>query len=533
MKKTTQTNIGGFVFNMDDDAYLATEQYLNALKQHFKTEESADEILEDIEWRMAEIFKEAIKNKREVVTLSDVQQMIEIMGQPEMITEEKKGDTQEEKVSFSTGHKRLYRDPEHKVIGGVCGGLAAYFNIDPIIFRLVFGIMFIVWGTGVMIYVLLWIAMPKAKTRAEKLEMRGERINVSNLEKQVKEEVGGIKDGIKNMQHSSFFQRLGKGIQEFFQALSDLLYRFLKISGKLIGIALIISGIVLLILLFSIVFMGTTSIIQINDNLFHLSTGALLNIFSQNPIMHILTLTAISIIIGIPMLMMIYAGIKLLFNIKSSNKWLNISSFALWALGLILGSYVVISMVKEFSESFVVTNEKTVSIQKGQTWVFQCAEKKEMQDGFFGMDNAGKLYPIGDVRLNIIHNQENDSITKIEIIKFSRGKTREEASMYAKKIQYDVIQTDTTLLFEPVLLMTYADMYRNQHIRITLKIPEKQKVYLAPGMEAILYDVKNVLDTWDNNMVGYTWIMERKGLDCLDCPKQMRERKNADEDEND
>ncbi|MBW7936172.1 MAG: hypothetical protein H3C71_03240, partial [Flavobacteriales bacterium] len=95
MKKTIQTNIGGFVFNMDDDAYLATEQYLNALKQHFKTEESADEILEDIEWRMAEIFKEAIKNKREVVTLSDVQQMIEIMGQPEMITEEKKDDTQE------------------------------------------------------------------------------------------------------------------------------------------------------------------------------------------------------------------------------------------------------------------------------------------------------------------------------------------------------------------------------------------------------------------------------------------------------
>lgn len=528
MKKTIQTNIGGFVFNMDEDAYVATEHYLNALKQHFSADESSEEIMEDIELRIAEIFKDTLKNSREVITQPDVDHMIGIMGQPEMISEEDHAEKKTEKDNpvRPSGNKRLYRDPDNKVFGGVCGGLGAYFGIDPVIFRVLFGVMFIAWGTGVMVYILLWIAMPKAKTTVEKLEMRGERINVSNIEKQVKDEVDGVKKEFNKFRNSPSSTRIGSGVQNFFQALADILLRLVRIGGKVLAGIFIVVGVIILALLFSIVVMGRSSLININGITYHVSTTELMNVFSGNPMISFISIIALCLLIAVPLLMIIYAGIKMLFNLNYKNKWLNISGLILWVCGLILAGYVALNVASEFKQSYSDTIEKEILIGRNQTLVLEAHDDYKQIEDFIGVDENGKPFPVGDIKLNIIRNQDNDSISKLDIMRFSRGRTRDEAGMYAKKIQYDVVQTDTTLIFEPVLLMTYADRFRDQRVQITLKIPEKQKVYIAPGMEAILYDVKNVLNVWDKDMVGYTWIMEKKGLNCINCPSDIINSKN-------
>lgn len=127
------------------------------------------------------------------------------------------------------------------------------------------------------------------------------------------------------------------------------------------------------------------------------------------------------------------------------------------------------------------------------------------------------------MQFNIVRN-EKDSLCRLEVTRFSRGKTREEAGMYAKKIQYEVVQSDSVLIFSPILLMTYAEKFRAQQVRITLKVPDQQKVYIDESMEPLLYDVDNVLEAWDHDMDGYTWIMKKNGLDCINCPPHIDNR---------
>ena len=193
MKKTYTINISGTVFHIEDDAYNRLNSYISALKQHFGDNDEGQEIVVDIEARIAEIFKEKQTPENQVIILTWVDEVIKTMGEPEEFEEQgEPGSTHQGK-----NRKRLYRDPDHKVMGGVCGGLAAYFNIDPVIMRLIFIFHFLINGLGLLIYVILWIAVPEAKTTAQRLEMRGEAVNIENIEKWIKKEYRDIESRVK------------------------------------------------------------------------------------------------------------------------------------------------------------------------------------------------------------------------------------------------------------------------------------------------------------------------------------------------
>ena len=161
MKKTIKINISGFVFHIDEDAYDKLENYINRLKAGFRGTEGESEIIADIEFRIAEIFQTKINDEKEVVNIDDVNNVISVLGEPEEID----GSDPEEEFEPSSAHesryrdarKRIYRDTEGKVIGGVCSGLGEYFRIDPLIIRIIFLISFFVYGVGILIYLLLWI----------------------------------------------------------------------------------------------------------------------------------------------------------------------------------------------------------------------------------------------------------------------------------------------------------------------------------------------------------------------------------------
>ncbi|MGM0408916.1 MAG: PspC domain-containing protein [Bacteroidota bacterium] len=198
MKTTITINLGGLVFHIDDDAYEMLNTYLIAIEKQFASEDERNDIMTDIETRLAELFTEFLDGKRDVIMKDDVSKVIEILGQPEDFIEEEPTTEQSKKKSTTyQATKRLYRDPDNRFLGGVCGGLGAYFNIDPIVFRILFILIFFGMGSGLIIYIILWIAMPEATTTAQKLEMRGEPVTVENIKKAVREEFENVRKNMK------------------------------------------------------------------------------------------------------------------------------------------------------------------------------------------------------------------------------------------------------------------------------------------------------------------------------------------------
>jgi phage shock protein PspC (stress-responsive transcriptional regulator) len=195
MKITVSINLGGYSFNIDEDAYAELKRYLKNLELHFAGEESSSEILSDIETRMAEIFRTKITTYKQVINIDDVNQAISVLGSPEDISDND-GPTARDKFS-SPGYHRMYRDPDRRIIGGVCSGMGAYWDIDPVIIRIIFVALILAGGVGALVYLILYIVLPEAKTTAQKIEMKGDPVNIHNIKDSVKKEFDNVRRNMK------------------------------------------------------------------------------------------------------------------------------------------------------------------------------------------------------------------------------------------------------------------------------------------------------------------------------------------------
>jgi phage shock protein PspC (stress-responsive transcriptional regulator) len=195
MKITVSINLGGYSFNIDEDAYAELKHYLKNLELHFAGEESSSEILSDIETRMAELFRTKITSYKQVINMEDVRQVISVLGTPEDISDNN-GPSAQEKFA-SPGYHRMYRDPDHRIIGGVCSGMGAYWDIDPVIVRIIFVALALGGGLGVLVYLILYIVIPEAKTTAQKIEMKGNPVNIHNIKDSVKKEFDSVRKNMK------------------------------------------------------------------------------------------------------------------------------------------------------------------------------------------------------------------------------------------------------------------------------------------------------------------------------------------------
>ena len=203
MKKVINVNLAGKAFTIDEDAYTELNKYLNNLERHFSRSQGSEDIIYDIEARIAELFEED-RTGGNIVSILKVNNMKSTMGMPEDFASDEKQDyssstskkKKKAKNKNATGHKRrLFRDPENKVFGGVAAGLTAYFGIkDPIILRIVILLLFFGFGTGLLIYIILWIAIPEAKSSSDFLAMRGEDINIDNIARTVEDGFNDLKD---------------------------------------------------------------------------------------------------------------------------------------------------------------------------------------------------------------------------------------------------------------------------------------------------------------------------------------------------
>jgi len=188
MKITININLGGYPFNVDEDAYERLRQYMKSLEKEFSGESSSSEIMADIEGRIAELFKMRLNAYKQVITMKDVEEVMAILGSPEVISGNSSSDERPPR-----SQRRIYRDPDRRVFGGVCAGISAYLDWDPLIMRIIFAILIIAGGFGLALYLILWIVLPEAKTTAQKLEMRGDPVTVENIKDSVKQEFETVK----------------------------------------------------------------------------------------------------------------------------------------------------------------------------------------------------------------------------------------------------------------------------------------------------------------------------------------------------
>lgn len=240
MNKTTNINLAGQLFYMDDDTYNALKKYLLEIAAYFKNSAIKNELMSDIESRIAELFLEKLSHERQVIGIEEVSYVIEVMGQPEAYqladefqeSEPEKGNKRE---------KKFFRDPDDTVLGGVAAGLAHCFGLHVSWVRLVWLILGIFsWGGFIVLYFALWIFIAPAKTAAEKLSMKGEPINISTLEKKFKEGINDVKDRIKEVDYESTTKKAQNSLQRFFNLLGGFAHMLIKVFGKILGSVLVI-----------------------------------------------------------------------------------------------------------------------------------------------------------------------------------------------------------------------------------------------------------------------------------------------------
>ncbi len=218
MKKTERISLGGSVFTVEEDAYNYLLEYQKALQNQYRQKTGGREIIHDIEVRMAELFNYKLDKIKQVITYLDVFEVIEVLGKPESFDEAKANYSHVDANEFevinraNTGYNRnsrsekrwnkrgksIFRDIDNRILGGVCAGLGAYFGFNPIIFRILFVILFFIGGGSLIIYGILWVALPAAYSVTQKMEMRGESIDINNIENKVREELEKLKNTFRN-----------------------------------------------------------------------------------------------------------------------------------------------------------------------------------------------------------------------------------------------------------------------------------------------------------------------------------------------
>lgn len=533
MNKTVTINLSGIIFNIDEDAYQKLHDYLSAIKGYFSESEGRDEIMSDIENRIAEMLSEKVGSKKQVVQMEDVNHVIAVMGKPEDFAGEKtqEKETKKESSAYHTAkRRRVFRDTDNKILGGVCSGIAAYFNMDPLWLRLALVIAFFVFGTGFLLYLVLWIIIPEAKTSAEKLEMRGEDVNVSNIGKKVEEELHSFGKRMENWGEevkNTASSIKEKGVVNRFADFVVTVFGALVIAfAKLLGILFIIIGLVFLVGIVSSLFFGT-SVIHFNSH--SLSIHDFLYSFFEDSGQMFLASLAIILCLGIPMLMLIYGGVKMLLGIKSGNRILNFSAGILWLTGLILAIVVGIQIKNQFVEESYSRQEFTFSQTTCDTLFLRlrevpgwddrsCFRKKLLHFSFlnhrFLSSDSANLY--FDYPTVDIVRGKTDSI-EIVIERTAYGSDRKEATYFARNINFEIYQNDSLLELMPYFSIPRDEKWRNQQVHVEVRLPKGKIIYLAKNTRNFLYDIQNETDTYDRDMTGRRWLMGEEELQCVDC----------------
>lgn len=522
MNKTIIININSIVFHIEEEAYETLRSYMIDIKKHFGKSSDSQEILQDIENRIAEMFSEKIQvGRKEVISLDDVNHVISQMGKVSDFEDEAEEETSTDQAGFeestqsqeppiSVVDKKLMRNPDDKIFGGVCSGLGAYFNMDTKWMRLIFICFFLFGGSGIMLYIILWIVMPLAVSRADKMAMKGESPTLQNFKKSFEEEIQGL-----NPHFSKAKSEIARGTSAVGSGISKLGRVFLRFIAFIILIvcALTIFGLAIACVGF------ITGVLGYQREMVFPGTEFL------NTPQAIVALIAGTLAIAIPFLALLQLMLRVLFKTQPLNNYLSLGLWATWISSIIVVIFFCFIGAQEFKESSTIKVEKPLTAQK----VYYIAEKDIRLIEASEVDKNGKKFQIELKGKNLefllrsdinISFQSIDSLAKpyIQYNYFARGKSYQAATTNAAEIYYLASQRDDKIVFDSHFSVGPNKKYRDESVSAILYLPQGSRVVIDKSIEYKLrnlsfWDCQRAYDS-DEDIKSTEWIMGRTGLQC-------------------
>ncbi|WP_421812279.1 PspC domain-containing protein [Flagellimonas sp.] len=526
MNKTVNINLANTLFHIDDDAYNKLRRYLESIRRSFSGTKGSDEIIADIEARIAELFLEKMENERQVITHKEVDQVIEVMGQPEdyMVDEDIFEDEPKRSYAEPAGRaKKLYRDVDHKYIGGVCAGLEHYLGIDSLWIRLIFILLAIFTsGFGLIAYILLWILVPEAATTSQKLDMRGEPVNISNIERKVKEGFDDVAEKVKSVDYDKVGDKVKSSSKTFFDTIGDIILFLFKVFGKFIGILLIIIGASTLVgLFFGLFTVGMFDAVHVPGIDFYEIVNT-----SGAPVWLVSILLFFAV--GIPFFFLLYLGLKILVNnLKSIGNIAKFSLLGLWLISLGLLIVFGIRQAAEFSYTGSVNDRSELVLGVPSDTLIITMKDMDMDysrdDIHFGRmtfgydENDNRILMSDEVDIKI--RKSDDDAMSINIRKDADGSSTPAARDRARNIEYRYVVNGNEIVLDKYLTTATSNKARNQEVTVTIYVPESMTVYFDDSTSRYIgRGIDNDQGFYRSGMAGQHWLMDDNGeLQCLDC----------------
>jgi phage shock protein PspC (stress-responsive transcriptional regulator) len=548
MNKTIIININGIVFHIEEDAYEILKSYMTDVQRHFLNSADSLEITTDIENRIAEMFNEILlKEGKQVVVVQDVKTVVEQMGSVEDFEMEEEGAKTNAPHAFTYGTepRRLFRDPDDHLVAGVCAGIANYFDFNPVWIRLLFAIALAFFGTGFILYIILWIVVPKAVTRADRMAMKGQRLDLQGFKNNFEEELNTVKGSLHNFHNEA--RPLVYKTRDFAGDIAGHFGNFFggaaKVLGKLVAIALIASA-----------FAGIIGIIIVTVSAFaygnrHMNIYRIFpfNIADQH-VNNIFIICALLMAI-IPLLAIILTLIHYVFRGNVINRTAGSALLMTWIIALSIVIYYTAKTSADFKEYASFSQTINIRPSADSTYYLKLNDIKFLtkEDSIrlrVKEDFGGRVILDDDEDNNIdmpdknieIYIEKSDVLQPVLIESFSaRGSDYEEALYNARGTNYQFKQEGNTLKFNRRLEKLENRMWRAQELRLTLKIPMNSKVVIDDQVDRFVRNI-SVRDCNEVNKrdgaSSAKFIMTDNGLQCkvdtLVIPQTPQQKAAAD-----
>jgi phage shock protein PspC (stress-responsive transcriptional regulator) len=505
MDKTININIAGTLFQIDDEAYRILRDYLQAINNRFRNVQGGHETVDDIESRIAEIFQSQ-KGLSGAISKENVEAMISILGKPEDFDF---NETETVPPVYTSGRKRMYRNPDDSVISGVCGGIGAYLNTDPVLFRILF-VLFAIFGVGLLVYIILWIAIPVANTDSRKREMYGSSYHSATSQYHQSD---GNSTTVAPMYNQGYYNtsKAGNALNEVFRAIGRVFYIVLRIFLIIIGIILVIVGfltILSVVMVFVFKFPGVFSHNGINVHLAYY-TDFLNYIVSPSSTPWIITLTLIAVIL--PMLALIYWGVKMIFWFKARDGVFSLAGFILWVLACVALSMILFSEGISFSQNgkaitqilmtntpdtiYIMTDHKTSDLKYDKEFSLPDEDYTIYMD-----DSARQLYIPSRLQINIA----DENIVKLEIEKRASGRTRSDAVRKAESIIYNSKMSRDTIWLDEYFALPAGSKWTADFATVNLFVPENTVLHFDKTSENLFHNEIRI-GLVKNNIVTHSY----------------------------
>ncbi len=517
MNKTININLGGIFFHIDEIAYTKLKRYLDAIGKSLNDDpQGKDEILADIEQRISELLSEKISNERQVINEKNIDEVIAVMGQPEdyIYDDELFQEPQPKKRTA----KKMYRDGKDKILGGVSSGLGYYFGIDAAWVRIIWILITLIFGTGILVYIVLWIILPEANTTAEELEMKGEPVNIDNIERTIKEEYAKIEEKVKNTD----FTKVKSGLQDFIDTIGNILMVLLKLIGKFIGIlVLIIAASVLIATIIGLFSWGSVEILGFGKEYIQIP-----DFLGSSMIPQWILILFFFLSISIPFIFLFVLGLNILSKEKKTmGMTANLSLLGVWIVSLFALVFAGIEHSNQFSSSSTQIKNYEYDISPADTLRIVMHGNDKLANRKF-LYRSNRLETVEDslgnellyssyVHLDVRKSSSDKMMVKI--VKSARAYNKKMAKDQANKIQYRFQNNDNILDLSAYFLTPIDTKNNRPKVDVILYVPEGQYVYFDHSSRSFLYDIKNVQDLYDADMVQHYFKMDTDGLNCTDC----------------